>query len=66
MKNEKKVSRILIDRKIPFHQRDKILIFQSEKGIIWICGVEISEKFKVNNKTNKILKITVRKGRKFQ
>jgi len=62
MENEKKVSRILIDRKIPFHQRDKILIFQSGKEIIWVCGVEISEKFKISNKTKKILKITVRKG----
>ncbi len=60
MENEKKVSRILIDRKIPLHQRDEILIFQSGKEIIWVCGVEISEKFKVSNKTKKIVKITVK------
>lgn len=62
MKEEKKLSRFFIDKKIPSFLRDKILIFQSENEIMWVCGIEISEKFKVSKNTKKILKITVRKG----
>jgi len=61
MRKEKKISRVLIDKKIPVFERDEILIFQSKNKIMWVCGVEISEKFKVSNKTKKILKIIVRK-----
>ena len=61
MRKEKKISRVLIDKKIPVFERDEILIFQSKNKIMWVCGVEISEKFKVSNKTKKILKITVKK-----
>ncbi|HOM27801.1 MAG TPA: tRNA lysidine(34) synthetase TilS, partial [bacterium] len=59
MQKEKKLSRFLIDRKIPVYKRDKILIFQSKNEIMWVCGVEISEKFKITEETKKILKIKV-------
>jgi len=59
MQKEKKLSRFLIDRKIPIYKRDKILIFQSKNEIMWVCGVEISEKFKITEETKKILKIKV-------
>ncbi|MGC9031708.1 MAG: tRNA lysidine(34) synthetase TilS, partial [Minisyncoccia bacterium] len=59
-KNEKKLSRFMIDKKIPKRERDEILIFENDGKIIWVCGYEISETVKVNEKTEKILKIKVR------
>ncbi|MCM8771812.1 MAG: tRNA lysidine(34) synthetase TilS [Candidatus Omnitrophica bacterium] len=58
-RNEKRLSRFMIDKKIPVYERDKILIFENNGKIMWVCGYEISEEFKVEENTEKILKITV-------
>lgn len=61
MKNYKKLSRYMIDKKIPKSQRDKILIFENNGEIMWVSGYQISEKFKVEKDSKKILKIEVKK-----
>jgi len=57
---EKRLSRFMIDKKIPESEKDKVLIFENNGKIIWVCGYEISELFKVTEKTEKILKIEVK------
>jgi len=57
-KKEKKLSRFMIDKKIPEEKRDEILIFENNGKIMWVCGYEISEHFKVEKNTEKVLKIS--------
>lgn len=61
LKKEKKISRFFIDKKIPKTKRDEILIFENNGKIMWVCGLEISEEFKVERNTKKILKISAEK-----
>jgi len=61
LKKEKKISRFFIDKKIPKTKRDEILIFENNGKIMWVCGLEISEEFKVERDTKKILKISAEK-----
>jgi len=61
---EKRLSRFMIDKKIPESEKDKVLIFENNGKIIWVCGYEISELFKVTEKTEKILKIEVKNKEK--
>ncbi|MCM8802952.1 MAG: tRNA lysidine(34) synthetase TilS [Candidatus Omnitrophica bacterium] len=58
---EKRLSRFMIDKKIPREEREKVLIFENNGKIMWVCGYEISEQFKVDKDTDKILKIEVKK-----
>ncbi|HEU5163104.1 MAG TPA: tRNA lysidine(34) synthetase TilS [Thermoanaerobaculia bacterium] len=45
--HEKKIGELLIDRKIPRDQRDRIPLLIWNGAIVWIAGVEISDDFKV-------------------
>ena len=45
--SDKKLNEFLIDRRIPREQRDHIPLLTWNDEIIWIAGVEVSEKFKV-------------------
>lgn len=58
-KKIKRLSRYMIDKKIPENERDKILIFENDGKIMWVCGYQISEEFKVDKSTSKVLKISV-------
>ncbi len=60
MNVEKRLSRFMIDKKIPENIRDEILIFENNGKIMWVCGYEISEEFKVEKNTEKIIKISVK------
>lgn len=59
MDKKKRVSRLFIDRKTPCRERQDCLIFEAKGKIAWVCGFEISEEFKVTEKTKKVLKIQV-------
>ena len=57
---KKKVSRLLIDEKVPLHQKEKIRIIESGKRIAWVAGFRADERFRVPPGTDKMLVITVR------
>ena len=58
MTGRKKLKSFFIDEKIPRKQRESIPILTTRTGdIIWIYGKRISEKFRVTEKTIKILVI---------
>ncbi|MBV9496968.1 MAG: tRNA lysidine(34) synthetase TilS [Acidobacteria bacterium] len=46
MQREKKLKDVLIDRKIDAELRDRIPLLVWNGSIVWVAGVEISEKFK--------------------
>jgi len=62
MKGTKKLKDYFIDEKIPKEIRDKIPILCDEKGIIWIIGYRMSENYKPDIKTDKVIKLTYIEG----
>lgn len=59
MKGTKKVKDILIDNKIPTVSRDKLLIIEDDRNIIWLENYRINDDYKITSHTKKILIIKV-------
>jgi tRNA(Ile)-lysidine synthetase-like protein len=57
----KSLKRYLIDKKIPCDKRDMPLVADENGATVYaICGVEISEEVKVDEKTKKTVYIAVK------
>jgi tRNA(Ile)-lysidine synthase len=54
----KKLSDFFIDEKVPVHQKENTWLFCSGEKIVWIVGMRIDNRFKIDSKTNQVLKIT--------
>jgi tRNA(Ile)-lysidine synthase len=59
MKNMVKLKNFFISQKIPIEGRRSIPLLLSDNIIIWIVGWRIDERFKITEKTKKVLKATV-------
>jgi tRNA(Ile)-lysidine synthase len=59
----KKLKSYFIDEKIDKEKRDSIPLLSDDNHVIWVIGHRISEKYKVNNHTKKILKVQVNGGK---
>ena len=57
--HEKKLKDVLIDRKIAARVRDRIPLLVWNGAIVWVAGVEISEKFKVTESDGDRYEVTV-------
>jgi tRNA(Ile)-lysidine synthase len=56
MKGHKKVKDILIDKKVPKYLRENVpVIVDAEDDIVWLAPYRISDKYKITEKTNKVL-----------
>lgn len=60
--NRKKLKDYFIDQKVPAEKRDRILLLADGNHIMWIIGFRISEYYKVNSRTRRILKVKVDGG----
>lgn len=60
----KKLKSYFINQKIEQNLRDKIALLCDNKHVIWIVGYRISERYKVTDKTENILKVHVLNGGK--
>jgi len=61
----KKLKELLIDRKVPVEQRDRIpLLTLNRSEIVWVAGVEISERFKVTDDGGDLYVATLHYGQK--
>lgn len=56
----KKVADFFSDRKIPHHLREEIPILDSKRGIVWICGYCIDDRFKISSDSKRILKVEMK------
>ena len=54
---KKKLSRFLIDQKIPLHLKEHVWVIENKMKIVWIAGMRLDERFKISNKTKKMLQI---------
>jgi tRNA(Ile)-lysidine synthase len=58
---KKKISKYFKDQKIPIHEKDMIWILESNKKIVWIAGERIDERFKISEKTKKMMVLKLQK-----
>jgi tRNA(Ile)-lysidine synthase len=59
MKKMKKISDFLIDLKVPVSEKEKVLLLLSGTEVMWIMGYRIDDRFRITDRTSKILVITV-------
>ncbi len=61
MNGTRKLKSILVDRKVPRPQRDRLLVLESEDRIVWPVGCRIAEAYKVAPTTRRILLVRLEK-----
>jgi len=52
---KKKVSRLLIDEKVPLQEKEEIRVLECSKKIAWVSGLRIDERFKISDNTERVL-----------
>ena len=59
----KKISRCMIDEKIPRELRDEIPLAAVENEILWLVGGRINERYKITSETKNVLEIKYQGGK---
>ena len=59
MNGKKKISDFLIDKKVPANLKTKTLVLVSDQSIAWIAGQRLDNRFKVTDKTERVVEISV-------
>jgi len=61
MMKDKKLQDFFVDEKVPKRERDRVPIIASDGDIIWIAGFRIDERFKVTEKTKRVLVLRLKR-----
>ncbi|WP_136465688.1 tRNA lysidine(34) synthetase TilS [Flagellimonas onchidii] len=59
MRGRKKISKYFKDEKIDVHSKEKQWLLCSGHDIVWVVGMRLDERFKVDGTTKNILKVTL-------
>jgi tRNA(Ile)-lysidine synthase len=57
LNKKKKLSDFLIDQKVPLNLKDKVYVLTSNGAVVWVVGHRIDDRFKITEKTEKILSV---------
>lgn len=60
MNGSKKISDILIDKKIDNKEKDKYPLIEDNNGILWLWDYRISEEYKIDDTTKNVLRISIK------
>ena len=58
----KKLKDYLIDQKVPREERDQCILLADGSHVIWVAGMRISERYKVTDRTRRMLKVQMREN----
>ena len=58
---KKKVKKVLIDAKVPLHEKEQIWVLEDAKKVVWVCGLRSDERYKVQPGAKKIVHLNYRK-----
>ncbi|GAB3530638.1 tRNA lysidine(34) synthetase TilS [Pontibacter brevis] len=61
MNGKKKISDFLIDKKVPANLKPQTLVLVSEQSIAWVVGLRPDNRFKVTDKTQKVVEISAQR-----
>ena len=59
MEGSKKVKSYLIDKKIPRHRRREVPLLVDRESVLWVIGMDMSERVKITGKTLKVVKAEI-------
>eukprot|EP01030_Chromulinospumella_sphaerica_P010108 gene10108-9917_t len=54
---KKKLSRMLVDAKVPLHEKENVWVLESNKRIAWLAGMRLDERFKVTEATARVITV---------
>jgi tRNA(Ile)-lysidine synthase len=60
LKGSKKVSDFLNERKIPSYLKKNQLVLSNKNRIVWVLGLRIDDRFKIERKTKKVLQLCLK------
>jgi tRNA(Ile)-lysidine synthase len=55
MEKKKKVAKVLIDAKIPLHEKENCWVIESNRKIVWVLGVKADNRFRITPKTKEVI-----------
>jgi tRNA(Ile)-lysidine synthase len=61
MNGKKKVSDFLISEKVPANLKSRVMVLTSDKSIVWIIGYRPDNRFRITEKTEKVLELEIKK-----
>lgn len=56
---KKKLSKYMVDKKIPLHEKENIWVLESNRRIVWVAGHRLDERFKVTDNTTEVLVVKI-------
>jgi tRNA(Ile)-lysidine synthase len=59
MTRMKKISDFLIDLKVPATAKEKVLLLMSGENVVWVMGYRIDDRYRITDKTERILSMTI-------
>jgi len=60
-KKKKKVSKFLIEQKMPLHEKANVWVIECDKKILWVVGMRTDERYKILSSTKRFLMLSTDK-----